>query len=153
MEDVYIGNTENLVIGIAHLRTMLNRLGAAAPGVADAGLFNLAEIMLFKNDITPTKDTLLADLTPCDFTGYARSAGIAWAAAYEAESGAGEMVGGAAQFLQTGADPEPQSAYGYGIVDAGGTLLLAAERFPTPALFDGVGAAQIVIPKLALPRP
>lgn len=153
MEDVYIGNPANLVVPIGKLRAILDRLGAAAPGQADAGMFNGCKVGLFKNDLTPTKDTLLADLTACDFTGYAISGAITWGAAFEGDDGSGEMVGSVAQFVQTADDPEPQSAYGYYIVNGAADALLAAERFPSPVVFDGAGAAQVVVPKLSMPRP
>lgn len=85
-----------------------------------------AKLHLFKNDIVPNPDTELADLTPCDFSGYAAQT-VTWSDAFRDADGTPISSGGEKLFIQTGATGN--DVYGFYLTDSGGTTLLRSGRF------------------------
>lgn len=136
----------------AELRAILARLVAVAPGAADAGRFNGAKMILFKNDLTPGQATELADLTVPEFTGYAMSAAIVWGAAFTNDLGNAQVVGGTIQFTVTTPFATAETIFGYGVVNAAGDGLLWCERFATPIDISAAGQAIPVVPSYVLGR-
>lgn len=107
---------------------------AALTELTDTGNYlDGAKAMLFKNDITPSVDSILADLTPADFSGYAMSAAVVWGAPFKDENGNLVVRAGSCEFNQTAATVT-NTVYGWGLVgDPSGTpFLICAERFETP---------------------
>lgn len=96
------------------------------------GTFDGMKTGLFQNNVVPSRDTLLADLTPADFTGYALNATAAYAAAGLDSDGTPIMATGVITFTAGSPITVSNTIYGYYIVDSAGTALLLAERFPTP---------------------
>lgn len=135
----------------SELRAILNRLTAVAPGSADAGRFNGAKVGLYKNDFTPGRSTVLGDVTPATYTGYAKSAAIVFNAAFTNSDGAAEVLGDLKQFLCS-ADGTAEIIYGYYIENSAGTGLLWAERFAVPVTIDTAGDNVAVLPRYVLGR-
>lgn len=135
----------------AELRAIVNRLTAVAPGAADAGRFNGAKIGLFTDDITPSRATILADLHPPTYTGYALSAAVVWGAAFTNDNGAAEILGDGKQFPCT-ADSDEETVHGYYCANAAGTGLLWAERFDEPQTISQAGQNIFVLPRYMLGR-
>ena len=73
-------------------------------------------------------DQISGDLTQAAFTGYAESSAIAWGAPFIDDQKRAVVMGGSKQF--TGGDAvDPETIYGYYVVNSAGTGLLFAERF------------------------
>jgi hypothetical protein len=110
-------------------------------------LLDGAEVGLFKSDIEITKDTVLADLTVADFSGYAPSAAQVWADPIVDQ--AGNAIVAAPSVIFHAATPltVSNSVYGWYLVDSGGTVLLAAERFPEAVEVSSPASAVFVQPR------
>lgn len=94
---------------------------------------------LFQNDITPTPDTLIADLDVATFTGYAQVTLTTYSAPYLNAAGAGAILTPLAQFNTASPFTIGNVVYGYWIEDVDGLLVLAG-RFPNaPIAMAGVG--------------
>lgn len=135
------GNTK---LSNAELRTQL-----ALPFAA-MGRYDGAVVRLFKNDITPDRTTVLADLTEADFAGYAASSAVVWGAVFSDENDAANVVGGSKQFQASGPVSPAQQIYGYYVTNAAGDTLYWAERFDQPKEVNGAEDAIIVVPGLKL---
>jgi hypothetical protein len=88
-------------------------------------------LRLFKNDLNPTPTTLLADLTLCDFSGYANKTIATWNAPYIDASGAVVSLAGLEVFTCSGAGVS-NSVYGAYYLDAGGALVWVARFDDAP---------------------
>lgn len=110
-----------------------------------------AKVSLFKADVVPDKDTVLADLTPADFSGYAQSAAVVWGTPYLDASGKATVQGASVQFTQT-ADTVSNTVYGWMLVGdpAGTPYLICAERFATPVTMTEASDGIVVAPAFQL---
>lgn len=93
-----------------------------------------AEVGLFTDDIVPTDETPLTDLTEPTWTGYARQA-ITWETAARGTNGYAELLGGSVNFA-SGTDAN-ETVYGAFLVDSAGALI-GIDRFPDPIPVVGV---------------
>lgn len=101
--------------------------------IATGGALDGAVLMLYKNDLTPTENTVYADLTPADFTGYAASAPLVWGDPYiDGDSGEWALSCPPVEFRSVdGAPYVPGFAYGAAIVVPGTpNVLKIAGRLP-----------------------
>jgi hypothetical protein len=95
-------------------------------------------IALFKNDIIPTRLSVLADFTEAAFPGYApQSISIPGPAFLNAQQYA-QVDGNMLTFSSTGASAE--TIYGYILYDTTPTVILA-ERFAAPVPFLAAGSS------------
>lgn len=110
-----------------------------------------AKVMLFKNDIVPTKATVLGDLVAADFSGYAISSAVVWGTPFIDANGNATVQAASVQFTQT-ADTVSNTVHGWGLVgDPGGTPFLAAvERFATPVAMLEAADGLVVDPTFQL---
>lgn len=110
-----------------------------------AAEFDGAKIKLWHNDYVPTKDSVIADFTICDFTGYATSSAIVWGGPLL--NGDGEPVILSDLKLFTGGTPFTVSntVYGYMVTDGAGTKLLWSERFDNAIIVAATGQTVPVI--------
>ncbi len=116
---------------------------------SDSGLGSLAGsarlIRLFMNNIIPTRQTVVGDLTTPTFTGYADKAmGIALGReGTDPLSGKNEVIAvpalGGLVWAPSDAVNLPQTIYGWAMVDSTGAFLIGAERFPNPIILSGAG--------------
>lgn len=84
--------------------------------------------LLWKNDITPDLDTEYADLTLCDFSGYATVETTFGAITINDDDNA-EFTGSLCQFIHDGGATS-NDVYGWCIIgDPGTPIILAIERF------------------------
>jgi len=111
----------DLVTTKPHLLALLTAL------VDTAAPLDGAEIGLFQNNITPDANTVLADLTECDYTGYAQEA-ITWLVPSISDAGTPQVVGTVVEFRPTGTTVT-NFAYGLFMLDGSGAFVGAA-RFP-----------------------
>jgi len=126
---------------------VLNAITAAATGPFDG-----AKVVLFQSNTTLLPTTVLADLTICDFSGYATSSAIVWADAGFDAQGDVLVTGGTKSFART-AGAVSNDVYGYALVDGTATDLLWARKFPQPIPMAVVGQTLIVLPVLTLGQP
>ncbi len=105
---------------------------------------------LFSNNITPDRDTILSGVTQASFTGYP-SGGITVAPGdftLEATVGhVGNLLAAPIAFLS--AHGAPYDCYGYYVVDAGATKLLAIARFDDAPVSKDDGESWIVVPTVS----
>jgi hypothetical protein len=110
--------------------------------------FTGAKLHLFKNNLTPTPNTLLADFTPADYSGYAAKT-VTWSDAYFDSNDDAIVSGGEHLFAQTGATGN--DIYGAYLTDSAGTKLLRSARLPdAPYPLDGAGDVLPVLVKIGL---
>jgi hypothetical protein len=117
---------------------------------AGGGDFNGAKLSLFSDNLTPGKNTLLADLNAITSNGIANAATVTWGTVYTNDNGAAEVLGNTETFLTTSAPGSPITAFGYFLTDSGGTVLLLAERFATPVVFSRTNQAFALTPRLTM---
>ena len=113
------------------------------------GWLDLLKLLLFTNDITPTKTTLYADLVKPTYTGYADLTGLVAGAVFQRTDKGWAVQFGAKQF-QMGDAALPTTLMGYGIYSTSGTVLYWAERFPNPVPLVTTADACIFDPQFCL---
>jgi hypothetical protein len=97
------------------------------------------KVKLFKNDLVPTPDTVLADLTEADFTGYAPvTIAGAWNASTDPQERGLVWYSALVPFSASGA-AVPNIIYGWYVVNTDGTVLKVVKRLDTPITFDSGG--------------
>lgn len=111
-------------------------LAALTAMVGADGAYEDPTLRLFKNPLTPTRETLLADITPCDFSGYAPKTTMGWLSPYSDVDGSAIVYGESHTFVAN-ASTIGNTVYGCYLTDAAGTGLLAIWVFAEP-----VGIAQ-----------
>lgn len=117
-------------------------LGLLADSVDVGNTLTGAKIALYKNAVSPTRDTLLAAYEIADFTGYAAEA-ITWNAPSIADGGIVEMVGIAGEFRPTDG-VTPNLIYGGLLLKADDSLLGAFEFADGPQAMNGVNDSIII---------
>lgn len=103
----------------------------------------LRQIILFQNNYTPGPPSVLANLTPASFPGYAA---VSLGTGYSAPVDDGTYLKSNAPialFPCTATPGSPQTIYGYGVVQ-NGTDLLWAQRFAASTTISAVGQAIVV---------
>jgi hypothetical protein len=108
-----------------------------------AGVLNGAKIMLFVNNLSPNKQTLLAALTEASYTGYARQTAT-WSTPARNENNFMSTRSLLMSWQPTDG-VTPNTIYGYAILNPAGTVLLAVELLPVPVgLVDAFSYLGIV---------
>lgn len=100
-------------------------------GSAVAGVLNGMKMVLFTNQPSLNKDTVIGDLTPPTYTGYAAQT-VTWSAARSDGNGKLATFTGLVNWQPTADTVPGDTIYGYGLTDSAGTTLLAAEMLPAP---------------------
>jgi hypothetical protein len=104
-------------------------------------------LKLFQNNVTPTKDTVLADLTEATFSGYAAIAlATADFAAVTTVSDKAQLIANSFQTFAHNGGGTNNTIYGYYFVQSG--KILFCEKFDTPFTMDGATKAIVFKPKL-----
>lgn len=125
---------------------ILNESRAADPS---GGPFEACELRLFKNDLLPTFNTLLADVEEADFTGYVGDASVTFTnAVNEGPASAKIIEDGLSSFTCTG-DSTINTVYGYFIEWEG--ELIAARRFSSPIVMNQAGKNISIVAAIVLP--
>jgi len=110
-------------------------LSLLASMIAGGSMFR---VNLYKNDVVPTVNTIRADLTAADFSGYL-AVDTDWST--PAINGAGKAQTDCSEGVYThnggGTD---NTIYGAFVDNEDGDVLIYAERFPAPILMDADGA-------------
>lgn len=132
-------------------RTILNRLIADAPAESDPGILFEVKVLLFQNDVTPNRNTVLADLDVATFSGYATLTAQTFNPALTDDDGNTRVIGPVCQFTATAATIT-NTIYGYYVTDTAGTLLLGAERFDEPVEVTGAGDGVALVPTFGIGR-
>lgn len=115
------------------------------------GTWNGAKVQLSKANITPDPSTLLVDMTPADFTGYALSAAVSWGTPFIDTDGVEKTVGVAKQFTQTGTGTVNTVYFFVLVGDPAGTpFAIASFRYASSVQFTQANAGLVVLPTLAL---
>lgn len=109
-----------------------------------------AKVVLYKTPVVLTEDTVLADLTLADFTGYAISAAITWSSAFHDPDGNPVIVGQLLTFAGSGGFAVANTIYGYAVVNAAADTLLWAENFPVPINVAAQGDGVVVVPAFGI---
>lgn len=112
----------------------MKQLALLKADVLDGG-----EMVLFSNDITPTVNTIIGDLTIANFTGYADVTLTTYSAPYLTADENAAVLAPLAQFNTAAPYTVANSIYGFAIKDVDGALVLAG-RFPdAPIEMAGAG--------------
>lgn len=122
-----------------------------AAGIADDGTLDGLSVMLFGNDVVVDDETVMADLTPCAFSGYAVVAALVWNnPSLSTETNEWVVRADAVEFRSTTATPYVSgTAYGFALFrDATPDVAVCVKRFETPFQFDQPDRLLTVIPEL-----
>jgi hypothetical protein len=95
-----------------------------------------SKIKLFKSNTVITPDTVLADLTEADYTGYVAQTVTAWGTPVLNGDGKAETIAPSHTFAPTSPTTVPNIVYGYWVEDTAGNLLWA-ENFAEPKALNG----------------
>jgi len=115
--------------------------------LADTGnLLDAVKVGLYSANVTLTVDTVLADLTPADFSGYAISGVVVWGTPFIDGTGRVLMTGDEKEFVATSPFTVSNTVYGYYITESTPTTLLYAEAFTTPRIISAASQGLTVLP-------
>lgn len=134
-----------------HAATILRRTAAGD------SFWLTSTIRLFKNNLVPTIDTLLADMVVADYAGYAEQPLVDSAPAYSLNS-ADEFVISFphASFQPSAAIDGGQLIYGWYLVGpmvSGGPLLMYVQRFDTSVILMDDRDIIVIEPRIAFAQP
>lgn len=105
-------------------------------------------VKLFQNNVTASRNSVLADFTECDFDGYSPQDPV-WVASVQ--SGAEDVaLAPALEFIAGAGLAGPQSVYGYFVIDEFGDLAWAETFVDGPTTVTVVGQIVKVFPQLKL---
>jgi len=107
--------------------------------VGGTGLQN-CKVRLFTNNYTPVDGTVLGDLTEAIFAGYVAQTIANWTTATTVSAKAQTQA--TVSFLNSSGSPK--DVYGYYLTNAGGSVLLGAERFSAPPISIADGNNLVV---------
>jgi len=103
------------------------------------------KVKLYKNNLTPDRDTVLGDFTEADFSGYAAETSSTWAAIGTTAHLRG--YGALGVTFNRGVGATDNDIYGYFITTADGATLLWSERFSGgPYTLDTPGQSIVFSP-------
>lgn len=116
-------------------------------------LYGDVKVGLFKNDIIPTKDTILSDLEVADFTGYLAQATVSLGT--EIDNVNGDAVRYfVPKLFQASGSAIANTVYGWYLFhDAATDSLVCADRFPEPIVFEDENDAVVVNPRIMIGQP
>lgn len=99
-----------------------------------------ASLILFTNQVFPTRDTKASDLVEATFPGYAAKTALVFGNAHVDEDGRAVIKAPSATFI-LGGDGEGEMVYGWAIVSADKETLYAAEAYgqEKPVMEPGQG--------------
>lgn len=101
-------------------------------------LLDGGEFGLYVNDVAPTIDTVIGDLTEATFTGYARATVTTFSAVYYTGEDYAATNSPLASFAPASPYTVTEIVYGWFYLDANGDLAMAG-RFAVPQPMDGPG--------------
>lgn len=128
------------------METLGHALDVITSEIATGQALDGLKIGLYTNQISPTPDTVITDLTEAAFTGYARSSTIVWGTPYRPLSAA--LYGAdAPRYTSINTDPSTNvNVYGAFLVKPGTPdVLEAVIPFDTPVVIAGAGAGVSVV--------
>lgn len=129
----------DLIFSDESLVLCLQRIAGAEPNAADGNFWGL-----YTNDVTPARDTELADLD-VDITNFVTvQKDQTDLSTQSVTSDTGSIQGPPITFTNTGG--APVDVYGYAILDSTQTQLVAAARFDVAPITVGPGSDLPVIP-------
>lgn len=106
---------------------------------------NNASLILYKNNATLNKDTVLADLQEATFNGYARIEGLVFSAPFVPVTGVPQVVAPSETFVSTDGIVE-EIVYGFAITNNGYTSLWYAEALEQPVPITAAAIGVTVSP-------
>lgn len=109
------------------------------------GPFHGAIVSLYKNPVTVTPGSVLADFDVADFDGYADGSALTYTGPYFDSDGTALVMGTNQLFLATGG-LTPNTIFGYILATAARAALIAAFPFATPVGVAKAGDAVPVVP-------
>lgn len=107
-------------------------------------------LILYQNNHSPSKETVIGDLTECNFTGYAAVAAVAFGAAHIDTDGKVKMKAPSETFVASGA-AVGNSVFGWAITNAAKTALYVAQAFDTEYVISETGQGITVQPEVVFP--
>lgn len=115
---------------------------------AEDAFLETATLKLAMNNLTPTKDTVAADITPPNFTGYTAPAIAAWTSAVDIQ-GVPYLCAAPSVLSPTDAVNLPMNIYGAGVLDSAGALVCYS-KFPQPLLISRANQQLHITAKIKL---
>lgn len=131
-----------------YVLTTLQLIAQALADVAVGGPFAGAKIALYTNNISPSKNRVLADFTIADWGGLTNLKALTWGAPFANDSQQAEVRAGLTTWLTLTTPVTEVIVYGYVVTDTAGAVLLMAEKFATPYTFNRAGQAFGFVPRL-----
>jgi hypothetical protein len=107
-----------------------------------------AILVLYQNALVPGQNTVIGDLTLCDFDGYAASSALTFSGPFVLTDGTMEIVAPSVAFIATGATT-PNVVYGWALRISASGALMYAENFDTPIPISQSGDGLVVIPRVS----
>lgn len=135
-----IVTSEHMELGLITNATQAGGSGAVA------GILNGAKLVLYTNNLSPTKTTPVSALTQPTYTGYAPAATTWGAGARDAQ---GNIVTLSNAFtIQMGASADPSTTImGWALTDTAGLNILMIETLANPLLLvDNLTVYNLVVP-------
>lgn len=123
-------------------------LAEAVLEIAVGGPFHTPKIALYTNDLYPSRGSVLADFTITDFGGLTNLQSVVWGAPFINDLQQAEVLAALLNWLTTATTSLPVTVYGYVMTDTAGAVLLLAERFATPIVYNRSGQSEGLIPRL-----
>lgn len=139
-----------MILTIEGLKDFL-KFGSVTGATGTDPLLKTAKVMLFVNNISPTPDTVAADLTEASWTGYARSSTITWGLPIVSNDTQLPCILGNEKTFDVTTNTAPETAYGYAIVTTVSAVdhLLAVSPFDTP-INPGPATQIAIVPRIGL---
>jgi hypothetical protein len=110
-----------------------------------AAQLNGGSLRLYQNNLSPNRNTDLADLVEATYSGYANKTVAIWGTSFLDPQGFATSIAPVQTFAST-ADTVANTVYGAYYLDAGGDLVWV-ERFAAPAFFAEAGNTLNLVPK------
>jgi len=114
--------------------------------IASGNAWDGSKVHLFKTNVNPSPNMVIADLVEADFTGYAASSAIVWGTPGYLPDGTAAVVGGGKTFTVGSTPSILNTIYGYYVTDSAGTVLLFARKFDAAVVLSAAGQFVIVLP-------
>lgn len=112
--------------------------------------WTLGKLRLFKNDFTPSFDTVVGDFTEATFPGYALIAATTTpVTGIDAQTGNLAIVWADGCTWNAGTIVTPETVYGWYITNTAGSSVLAAGRFDTLIVVDETDDVVAITPPKA----
>jgi hypothetical protein len=104
-------------------------------------------LILFVNQVTPTKETVIGDLVEATFNGYAEVEELVFGTPYQNVNGQAQMNAPSVDFVSTDGVIQ-ETVFGWALVNAAKTALYYCELLTTPVPITAGGQGVNIDPEI-----